>query len=82
MEVLGGQAMLNKHEVDNLFKNEETSSNEAKTTALQAWAAYQSTTLPRTTLPVINTLIMDKQVLIFIYFQNCRFLIFAWTVVA
>jgi len=81
MTALGGETTLNKPNVVNLFQSEESSSNEPKTTALQAWAAYQvATTVPQTCqrvlgLPVINTLNINKSVLIFIYYVNGRFLI-------
>ena len=70
MTALGGETILNKRNVIDLFQNEESSSNEPKTTALQAWAAYQAATMPETSsrvlrLPVINTLIIDEKVLIF-----------------
>jgi regulator of nonsense transcripts 1 len=80
MVTLGGEINLNKPNVIDLFRNEESLTNEPKTTALQAWAAYQAATMPHTCelvlqLPVINTLIMDQAVLILIYYANGRFLI-------
>ena len=79
MEALGGEMTLNKRNVIDLFRNEASSSNEAKTTALQAWAAYQAATMPHTSqrvcqLPNINTLSIAKPVLFFIYHLNDRFL--------
>ena len=79
MVALGGEMTLNKHNVIDLFRNEASSSNEAKTTALQAWTAYQAATMPHTfqrvcQLPNINTLSIDKPVLLFIYYLNGRFL--------
>lgn len=60
---------LNRTNIINLFRNEESFSNEPKTTALQAWAAYQAATMPKTCgrvlkLPVINTLSIDAAVCI------------------
>lgn len=75
MEALGGKELLNKAKVVDLFQNEETSRNNSETTVLQAWAAYQAATMPHVLqLPVINTLAMDKMVLIFIYYMDRRFL--------
>lgn len=71
MTALGREVALNKHNVLDLFRNEESSSNEPKTTALQAWATYQAATIPESyervlKLPAINTLDIDKAGLIFI----------------
>jgi hypothetical protein len=65
---------LVKNNIIDLFRNEESSTNEPKTTALQAWAAYQAATMPQTCepvvkLPVINTLVMDITVCISFYLQ-------------
>ena len=64
MEGLGGKE-LNKAKVVDLFLNEETSRNKSKLTVLQAWVAYRAATTPHVLqLPVINTLMMYKTVLI------------------
>jgi hypothetical protein len=68
MKTLGGESTLNKRNVVNLFRNEESSRNKPEITALQAWAAYKAATMEQTYqfvlgLPVINTLIIDNAVL-------------------
>lgn len=70
----GRGVALVKNNIIDLFQNEESSTNKPKTTALQAWAAYQAATMRQTCapvlqLPVINTLVIDTKVCINLYLQ-------------
>ena len=78
LETLGERRVaLDKTNIINLFRNEESSANLPKTTALQAWAAYQAATMPETCgpvleIPVINTLAIDPTVCIYFYLPHER----------
>ncbi|KAG6910851.1 hypothetical protein DXG01_007167 [Tephrocybe rancida] len=55
MFVLGGEVMLNKATVVELFTQEETQTPDLSNTALQAWAAYQAAYLERTSKLLVSS---------------------------
>ncbi|KAF8969177.1 P-loop containing nucleoside triphosphate hydrolase protein [Flammula alnicola] len=66
MDALGGETTLDKRAVKRLFHNEETTSNDFRILALQAWAACCAATLQNILVvleqvPSIDTLRFDEQ---------------------